>query len=88
MYNLRPNSSYSFQLYAINKLGNGQRETVSTVTKYSIEEINEAITLLSEKGMASLYLKLVHWIFIMHDEVISLTKNQEDGVIKTSLDYF
>ena len=57
VYNLRPNSSYSFQLYAINKLGNGQHETVSTVTKYSIEEINEAITLLSEKGMASLYLK-------------------------------
>ena len=57
VYSLRPNSSYSFQLFAVNKLGNGQHKIVSTVTKYSIEEINEAITLLSEKGMASLYLK-------------------------------
>ena len=57
VYNLRPNSTYLFRIFAVNKLGYGENESVSTVTKYSIEEINEAITLLSEKGMASLYLK-------------------------------
>jgi hypothetical protein len=57
VYNLRPNSTYSFRLFAVNKLGNGKNETVTAETKYSVEEINEAIKLLSEKGMASLYLK-------------------------------
>ena len=57
VYNLRPNSTYYFRLFAVNKLGNGKNGTVMAETKYSVEEINEAIKLLSEKGMASLYLK-------------------------------
>ena len=57
VYNLRPNSTYYFRLFAVNKLGNGTNETVMAETKYSVEEINEAIKLLSEQGMASLYLK-------------------------------
>ena len=57
VYNLRPNATYYFRIFAVNKLGNGHNATVKADTKYSVEEINEAIRLLSEKGMASLYLK-------------------------------
>ena len=57
VYNLRPNATYHFRLFAVNLLGNGNNVSTAVDTKYSIEEINEANRLWTEKGMASLYLK-------------------------------
>lgn len=58
VYNLRPNATYHFRLFAVNLLGNGKNVSTAVDTKYSIEEINEANRLWTEKGMASLYLKI------------------------------
>ena len=42
VYNLRPNSSYSFSLCAVNELGDGLNLTLVADTLYSQDEVDQA----------------------------------------------
>ena len=42
VYNLRPNSSYSFSLCAVNELGDGLNLTLVADTLYSRDEVEQA----------------------------------------------
>ena len=57
VYHLRPNSTYSFSLSAVNHLGEGESLKTSSNTKYSEEEIAQATQSFEESQRSDLYVK-------------------------------